>query len=336
MSEDSSSSESDTSEDVFTGKENTKEETKEEKEQPSPSKTGSSEVDFQALKDLKKEILQTMDENSDDDKEIEKEKKEKKEKEEKKEREKEEKKEKEKEEKKEKEKVKETKKKDLSSSSSAIQSPNKDLPSLPQKKNRTTQSEIKSNPNPNPSPSSSPPPSPLPPLPPTQSSPPTTSSSKDENSISPKPTSPMLPRGTIANDNRASKRVNTSDNIKRIPNLNIKEGFLIKRGGRVKNWKTRWFVLKPDGYYYFENPKEWRPLSIVPIMEITSIDELSETEQEILKIPENIKYFFFFKIISSKRDYVCAATSNEEREDWITLGRNTLEVARGKSPNDSN
>jgi len=135
------------------------------------------------------------------------------------------------------------------------------------------------------------------------------------------PSTPSTPPSVNSNDNRTSKRAE----VKKVANLNIKEGFLVKRGGRVKNWKTRWFVLKPDGYYYFDNPKEWRPKSIVPITEINSITEVSDAEKDALKVPDNIKYFFFFKIASTKRDFVCAATSIEERDDWITLGRNALE-----------
>lgn len=33
-----------------------------------------------------------------------------------------------------------------------------------------------------------------------------------------------------------------------------KEGFLTKLGGRIKNWKRRWFVLEDGKLYYYKGP----------------------------------------------------------------------------------
>jgi len=142
---------------------------------------------------------------------------------------------------------------------------------------------------------------------------------------SPTPGSPStngsnINKQTLANEARHQRRSHHFS-LKQ----NLKEGFLIKRGAMIKNWKTRWFVLKIDGFYYFDNPKEWRPKSIVPISEISKVEEISESEKDALKLPENIKYFFFFKIISSKREFVCAATSIEERDDWVSFGNRACE-----------
>ncbi|CAB1450294.1 unnamed protein product [Pleuronectes platessa] len=32
----------------------------------------------------------------------------------------------------------------------------------------------------------------------------------------------------------------------------LREGFLVKRGHIVPNWKARWFVLKPDKLLYYK------------------------------------------------------------------------------------
>jgi len=120
---------------------------------------------------------------------------------------------------------------------------------------------------------------------------------------------------------RKSKRVTE---ISRSTNLNAKEGFLIKRGEQRKNWKIRWFVLKPDGYYYFETPKEWRPKNVIPTKEITLITKISDEELEKIKPPPPYNYFFFFKVCTAKREFVCAATSIDELEDWVFLGQQAL------------
>jgi len=120
---------------------------------------------------------------------------------------------------------------------------------------------------------------------------------------------------------RKSKRVTE---ISRTTNLNAKEGFLIKRGDKRKNWKIRWFVLKPDGYYYFETPKEWRPKNVIPTKEITLISKISDEDVEKLKPPPPYNYFFFFKVCTAKREFVCCATSIDELEDWVYLGQQAL------------
>jgi len=120
---------------------------------------------------------------------------------------------------------------------------------------------------------------------------------------------------------RKSKRVTE---ISRTTNLNAKEGFLIKRGEKRKNWKIRWFVLKPDGYYYFDTPKEWRPKNVIPTKEITLITKLSDEDVEKLKPPPPYNYFFFFKVCTPKREFICCATSIDELEDWVFLGQQAL------------
>jgi len=117
-------------------------------------------------------------------------------------------------------------------------------------------------------------------------------------------------------------------NVARTTNLNLKEGFLMKQGAKIKSWKNRWFVIKPDGYYYFENPTEWKPLGFIPISEVSGISAVRKEELPLLKRPSSIQYFYFFKIITSRREYICAATSSEEMNEWISLGNQALELGK--------
>ena len=146
----------------------------------------------------------------------------------------------------------------------------------------------------------------------------------------------------LMNDPRYAKKI---EDLAKTTNLNIKEGFLMKRGGRVKNWKvqparircslvtesvvrikTRWVVLLQSKVKFvanmtcsFQNPTIWRPLGLIPIMEVSSVSS-SKVDDLVLsgiKVPENIQYFFFFTVYTTQRDYVFAATSKEEMDEWI-------------------
>jgi hypothetical protein len=35
----------------------------------------------------------------------------------------------------------------------------------------------------------------------------------------------------------------------------VKQGWLTKKGGQRRNWKTRWFVLKTNEFSYYNNKK---------------------------------------------------------------------------------
>ena len=45
-----------------------------------------------------------------------------------------------------------------------------------------------------------------------------------------------------------------------------KEGYLTKLGGRVKNWKRRWFVLRDGKLYYYKT--EVKKLSNITLFEV--------------------------------------------------------------------
>ena len=45
----------------------------------------------------------------------------------------------------------------------------------------------------------------------------------------------------------------------------VKEGWLLKQGGRVKTWKKRYTILSGNVLYYFKSPKDRAPLGFVPL-----------------------------------------------------------------------
>jgi hypothetical protein len=131
-------------------------------------------------------------------------------------------------------------------------------------------------------------------------------------------------------DNETSRvneeRLSRLRKIARTTNLNVKEGWLKKRGKIRKNWKERWFVLKPDGFYYYTSPKEYIPLNVLPMNEIVVVDVITQAEMELLNVPDPLQWFFHFKVMTPKRELFVAATSKDEREDWVLLAKDAIKL----------
>mmetsp|Transcript_2424 Transcript_2424/g.4873 ORF Transcript_2424/g.4873 Transcript_2424/m.4873 type:complete len:411 (-) Transcript_2424:228-1460(-) len=73
-------------------------------------------------------------------------------------------------------------------------------------------------------------------------------------------------------------------------------GFMIKQGGRVKNWKKRFFVLKKDGQLqYFKSAKAIEPKGVIWLSDLCNAGvDTSSTHRPhtiALKTPSRIYYF---------------------------------------------
>jgi len=88
-----------------------------------------------------------------------------------------------------------------------------------------------------------------------------------------------------------------------------KEGWLIKRGKIVQNWKKRWFILQGDHLYYFpQNPDQndkMEPLGVIPLR------GSALTEEDIPQHPH------IFVIATQTRKYYLQAFSSEEKLAWM-------------------
>ncbi|KAL6078433.1 Rho GTPase activating protein 24 [Balamuthia mandrillaris] len=49
------------------------------------------------------------------------------------------------------------------------------------------------------------------------------------------------------------------------PSPIVKEGWLTKRGGRVKSWRRRWFVLRDSMLHYYRDEKKLEALGFIPV-----------------------------------------------------------------------
>jgi len=86
--------------------------------------------------------------------------------------------------------------------------------------------------------------------------------------------------------------------------------------------------LKPDGIYYFKTHTHSTPLAIIPVAGISKVQPSSSQEVEALHLPAHLQGFSLFKISYSTRDFYCAATSKEERDEWVRLARQCLHLKK--------
>ncbi|CAF3565599.1 unnamed protein product [Rotaria sp. Silwood1] len=109
----------------------------------------------------------------------------------------------------------------------------------------------------------------------------------------------------------------------------IKDGWLWKQGGRVRNWKRRWFVITDGCLFYFESRTEVDiPRGVIPLVDVAvrEIDD-DRTKQYCLEIfpltgdkvkaskpvPGDIGKW----IEGHHTVYRMSASSDDDRKDWI-------------------
>jgi len=113
-----------------------------------------------------------------------------------------------------------------------------------------------------------------------------------------------------------------------------KEGYLRKKGHVVKNWKTRWFILKKDNLYYFKKKGDPKPIDKIPL-----------DKGLIRKVEENelIKRSLCLELISPAIDkpFYFQCSSEYELESWLqalkggcSIGKVQLETLASSHPSD--
>ncbi|BFZ18128.1 hypothetical protein BsWGS_21168 [Bradybaena similaris] len=114
----------------------------------------------------------------------------------------------------------------------------------------------------------------------------------------------------------------------------VKEGWLMKQGGRVKNWKRRWFILNDNCLYYFQYTTDKEPKGIIPLENIqvrevpteksraNSFELFCSGNSEIIKA---CKMDSDGKVIEGRHSvYRMAASSVIEKDDWINCIRASI------------
>jgi len=88
----------------------------------------------------------------------------------------------------------------------------------------------------------------------------------------------------------------------------IKKGVMLKKGGIVKSWKRRHFILKSDKYlYYYEKTMENNETlyHLRGCADLTNITSIKITEDKT------------FEIVTPKRTWYFACQNNDERDQWV-------------------
>ncbi|CAH3143527.1 unnamed protein product [Pocillopora meandrina] len=94
----------------------------------------------------------------------------------------------------------------------------------------------------------------------------------------------------------------------KIGKFGSKEGYLTKLGGKVKNWKTRWFVLLKNELKYFKTKGDKEPIKTI------DLEECQEVARD-----DSLGKGNCFRIVMPYRTFFCYANSTQEAEEWIKI-----------------
>ena len=87
-----------------------------------------------------------------------------------------------------------------------------------------------------------------------------------------------------------------------------KEGYLTKRGGRIKSWKTRWFVLCDGKIRYFDSAKSKLPIKTLTLDQLVDVYPCTVNDRDCV-----------FSLVFPWRTFCIQAPSRELRQEWLDV-----------------
>eukprot|EP01100_Stratorugosa_tubuloviscum_P008653 TRINITY_DN35_c0_g3_i2.p1 TRINITY_DN35_c0_g3~~TRINITY_DN35_c0_g3_i2.p1 ORF type:complete len:490 (-),score=196.64 TRINITY_DN35_c0_g3_i2:114-1583(-) len=99
-----------------------------------------------------------------------------------------------------------------------------------------------------------------------------------------------------------------------------REGELIKKGHIVKNWKTRWFILKSMKLFYFKTKQSSAPLGCINLSKSAVRRVFDESRQNCFELTSTVDNKIF--IISCKSEQECS--------EWMEAIKNAQAVSEPK------
>lgn len=100
-----------------------------------------------------------------------------------------------------------------------------------------------------------------------------------------------------------------------------KAGFCVKQGAVMKNWKRRYFLLDENALSYFKSDLEREPLRVIPLKEISKVQECKQSEP---MMRDNL-----FELVTGFRTFYVQADSPEEMHSWIKAISGAIVAQRG-------
>ncbi|XP_072176945.1 pleckstrin-like [Diadema setosum] len=107
------------------------------------------------------------------------------------------------------------------------------------------------------------------------------------------------------------------------PKKVLKEGFLVKKGHKRTNWRTRWFVLSEDSIAYYKQRTDSLPAGVVELRGCSVVSPCTQYA--------NKKGFVFLLTNQGGHELLMQASTDAEREAWAkALGDAIVECDRSK------
>lgn len=104
-------------------------------------------------------------------------------------------------------------------------------------------------------------------------------------------------------------------------NMIVKEGFLCKKGGVIKSWSRRYFVLNHQCLCYFKREVNGvedaglQPMGRVFLSDVVNIETESVEKKKA----------FVFALHTKKRGMLLQASNKEDRQKWVEAVKHALD-----------
>lgn len=115
----------------------------------------------------------------------------------------------------------------------------------------------------------------------------------------------------------ASARASTLQSSATNARTQVKEGFLVKQGHIVKNWKPRYFVLKKDYLLYFKNEKDTQPAGCIKLKDAKVTFPIPPN----INVGTSVKRDHCFELFSSadNKTFYLGAKDTNEVDEWMEV-----------------
>ncbi|KAL7371716.1 hypothetical protein ABVT39_004003 [Epinephelus coioides] len=101
----------------------------------------------------------------------------------------------------------------------------------------------------------------------------------------------------------------------------IKDGYCVKQGALMKNWKRRYFMLDENAVSYYKSDLDREALRAIPLKEVLKVQECKQSE---LMMRDNL-----FEMVTSSRTFYIQADSPEDMHSWIKAISGAIVAQRG-------